>query len=235
YVVANPRGAPAVVARARAIKASLLAKRQQVRAKIAQAEAEVAHAMVAVDDATLRAPFAGIVTAKPAEVGTLAAPGIPLLTIEEERYRLEATVPESAVGQVGKGQTATVLIDAVQKQLTGPVVEIVPAADPRSRTFTVKVDLPLEPELRSGLYGKAQFAIGQTTLLTVPRTAVVERGQLQGVFVLEQDQRAHLRLVKTGKVYGNQIEILAGLHPGERVIVAGVAQVSDGSRVESGS
>lgn len=233
-VVARQRAATAEVARAQAVKASILAKRQQVRAKIAQAEAEVAHATVTLDYATLRAPFAGIVTAKPAEVGTLAAPGVPLLTIEEERYRLEVTVPESAVGQIREGQTVPVLIDAVQTPLAGPVVEIVPAADPYSRTFTVKVELPREPELRSGLYGKAQFAIGQTATLTVPRTAVVERGQLQGVFVLEPDQRTHLRLIKMGKVYDDQIEVLAGLSPGEQIVVAGVEKVTDGSRLEGG-
>ncbi|HXG21116.1 MAG TPA: efflux RND transporter periplasmic adaptor subunit [Methylomirabilota bacterium] len=233
-VVAKQRAATAEVERARAIKASLLAKRQQVLAKIAQTEAEVTSATVAVGYATLRAPFAGLVVAKPAEVGVLAAPGVPLLTLEEERYRLEATVPESAVNQVQLAQTAAVQIDAVKKPLTGPVVEIVPAADPLSRTFMVKVELPPESGLRSGMYGKVRFPAGQTTAVAVPRTALVERGQLEGVFALDHENVTHLRLVKTGKTYEDWVEILAGLSPGEHIIVADVEKVSDGRRVESG-
>ncbi|MFQ5846981.1 MAG: efflux RND transporter periplasmic adaptor subunit [Candidatus Methylomirabilales bacterium] len=233
-VAARYKATAAEVERAQAVKASLLAKKRQVFARIEQAEAEVANAKVFVGYAKIRAPVDGIIVAKAVEVGNLAAPGVSLLTVEEERYRLEAAVGESAIRRIAVGQKATVAIDALGKELSGSVVEIVPTADPLSRTFTVKIDLSSAQGLRSGLYGKARFIVGQHKAMVVPREAIVKRGQLQGVFVLDQGNIAHLRLVKTGKAYGDRIEILSGLSEGERVVVEGIGKVSDGSRVERG-
>ncbi|MBI3990393.1 MAG: hypothetical protein HY347_12360 [candidate division NC10 bacterium] len=114
----------------------------------------------------------------------------------------------------------------------GPLVEIVPAADPVSRTFTAKIALPALPGLRSGLFGKALFVAGQRQGMVVPRQAVVERGQLVGVFVLEEGKIARLRLVKMGKTFGDRVEILSGLAAGERIVVEGAQGLSDGSPVE---
>lgn len=231
-VAAKHQAALAEVLRAEEIKASLLAKREQLLARIEQAKAEVENAQVVVGYAKIPAPIHGIVVAKAVEVGNLAAPGLPLLTIEEERYRLEAAVQESEIGEIRRGWPADVALEALGQTLRGSVVEIVPAADPLSRTFTVKIDLPPTPGLRSGLYGKARFTVGQQKALVIPRKAIVERGQLEGVFVLDQEHTAHLRLVKTGKGYGDLVEILSGLRPGEQIVVEGIEKVSDGSRVE---
>ncbi|HSQ18905.1 MAG TPA: efflux RND transporter periplasmic adaptor subunit, partial [Blastocatellia bacterium] len=85
--------------------------------------------------------------------------------------------------------------------------------------------------IRSGLYGKARFSTGQTQAITISRKAVVERGQLTSVYVVDQSGIARMRLVKTGKTYGDQLEVLSGLKEGEQIVVDGVAAVSDGSRV----
>lgn len=224
----------AEVERAKEVKAALLAKRSQASARIEQAEAEVSNVTVVAGYAILHAPISGLVVAKTVEVGNLATPGVPLMTIEEERYRLEATVQESEIRKLRLGQRAGVTIEALGQELSGPVVEIVPAADPFSRTFTTKIDLPSLPGLQSGLYGKARFVVGRQEVLVVSRKAITERGQLVGVFVVESGGIARLRLVKTGKLYGDQIEILSGLSPGERVITEGIERVSDGSRIEDG-
>lgn len=112
------------------------------------------------------------------------------------------------------------------------MAEIVPAADPASRTVTVKLDLPPAPAMRSGLYGRARFALGRAEVLLVPARAVVERGQLTTVFVVGDDQRARLRLVTVGRRRGELVEALAGLAANERVAAEGVEGLKDGQRVE---
>lgn len=233
-VAARARSAAAEVARLEETRASLLARRHQALARIARAEAEVRAATIALGYARIQAPLDGVVVAKPAEVGGLAAPGVALVTIDEERYRLEAVVTESEMGRIGPGGTAVVSVDALGLELPGTVSEIVPAADPASRTFVVKLDLPRRRGLRSGLFGRAGFAVGRREMLTVPRPAVVERGQLQSVYVIGPDGTARMRLVKTGRLVGDRVEILAGLAAGERVAVEGVERLADGSRVEPG-
>jgi multidrug efflux pump subunit AcrA (membrane-fusion protein) len=231
-VAAKAKAAAAEVARARQTKASLLARERQAAARIEQAEAELARARVALTHATITAPANGIVVSKTVEVGTIATPGAALLTVEEQRYRLELSVPESDIRNVRIGQRTVATVDALGLDLQGIVVEIVPAADPTSRTFTVKVDLPGDERLRSGLYGRARFTAGQRTVMLVPRQAVRERGQLQQVFVVDGSNIARLRLVTTGKAADDRVEILSGLGEGERVVVQGAERLTDGSRVE---
>lgn len=233
-VAAKSKAAAAELQRAQRVRVSLSAKKSQTLARIDQAEEELHHAQVVFGYTTVRAPFDGIIVAKSVEIGNLAAPGAPLVTVEEERYRLEATVQQSEIKKIRIGQQAETDIDAINRKPSGPIIEIVPAADPHSRTFTVKIDLPPAPGLRSGLYGQARVVVGRQQALAILRKAVVERGQLEGVYVLDQEQIARLRLVKTGKAYGEQIEILTGLNAGERIVIEGVERVSDGSRVEGG-
>jgi multidrug efflux pump subunit AcrA (membrane-fusion protein) len=231
-VAARARGAAAEVERLEETRAALLARRSQTAARIEQAEAEVRAAGVTLGYARIQAPIAGVVVAKPVEVGNLAAPGVPLVTLEEERYRLEVLVEESQMRAVRPGQSVVSVIEALGAERAGPVVEIVPAADPASRTFVVKIDLPPLPGLRSGLFGRARFPVGAREILAVPLGALVERGQLQSVFVVEADGVARMRLVKTGRRLGDRVEILSGLSEGEQIVVEGADRVSDGRRVE---
>jgi RND family efflux transporter MFP subunit len=167
----------------------------------------------------------------------MAAPGAPLLTIESGTdYRLEASVQESQINKIHLGDQVRVHIDALgQQELAGTVVEIVPTSDPASRTYLVKISIAAtagnQQIIRSGLYGKARFITGQTQAMTIPRNAVIERGQLTSVFVVDQSGIARMRLVKTGKIYADRVEVLSGLTEGEQIVVDGVAAVNDGSRV----
>jgi multidrug efflux pump subunit AcrA (membrane-fusion protein) len=96
----------------------------------------------------------------------------------------------------------------------------------------VKIDLPARQSLRSGLYGVARFASGQRQAILIPQKAVAQRGQLAGVFVVDDAGVARLRLIKTGKSYGESVEALSGLSDGERIVVDGVANVKDGVKVQ---
>jgi len=114
----------------------------------------------------------------------------------------------------------------------GRVAELIPAADPASRSVIVKLDLPADLPLRSGMFGRARFPAGERKALVVPAAAVVERGQLSSLFVVGADGVARLRLVTLGERHGERVEVLSGLTPGERIVVEGGDGLADGSRVD---
>jgi membrane fusion protein, multidrug efflux system len=197
-----------------------LARRDIAQAGQAQARAVLNQARTSLEYSRIRAPFNGIVTHKKADSGALASPGMPIFTVEDtRRYRLEVAVNESDVRYARTGEQVAIAIEALgSAELKGNVVQIVPAADSESRAFLVKIELPADPRLRSGLFGRAQFSRGKQLALLIPRSAVVERGQLQGVFVLDQNKFASLRYVTLGKPSGSEIEVLSGLQGGERFV-----------------
>jgi len=198
------------------------ARRDMAQAGQAQASAALTQARTSLGYTQVRAPFSGMVTAKMADAGMLASPGTPLFTMEDtRRYRLEATVDESDIHLVRIGQATPVTIDALgNAPLSGKVAEIVPAADPASRSFLVKISLPADARLHSGLFGRADFARGQRQALLIPRTAIVERGQLNGVYVVDANEIAELRYVTLGAIAGENVEILSGLKDGETLVAA---------------
>jgi len=208
-----------------------LSKRQQVEARMAQAAAEVEAARVMLGFATLAAPLEGTVVERRADPGSMATPGMPLLLIEQAGLRLEAPVAESRLGTVKTGQTVEVELEGLSRTVSGRVAEIVPAVDAATRTFMVKIDLPATTGLRAGTFGRAAFAGGRRQALLVPQAAVVERGQIQGVYVVE-GETARLRLVSLGEARGEEREILAGLSGGEKVVVGPPAGLADGGRVK---
>jgi len=199
---------------------TFLARRDIAQAGQDQARAALNQAATSLDYTRIRAPFNGIVTHKKVDSGTLASPGMPIFTVEDmRRFQLEVSVNESDLWCVRPGGQVAVAIDALgNTELKGKVAQIVPTADPASRAFFVKIDLPSETRLRSGLFGRAQFSRGKQEALLIPRSAVVERGQLQGVFVLDQNKVANLRYVTLGKPSGSAIEVLSGLQGGERFV-----------------
>ncbi|HET7206326.1 MAG TPA: efflux RND transporter periplasmic adaptor subunit [Terriglobales bacterium] len=211
------------------------ARREMARAKQAQSKAALQQARTALGYTHISAPFDGLVTEKRADVGTLASPGMPIFTVEDlRRYRLEAAVNESDLQYVHHGQPVSVLIDAFgDREVKGKVIEIVPAADPASRSFLVKVELPFDPALRSGLFGRAHFTRGARTALLVPRAAIVERGQLQGVYVLDQNRIAGLRYITLGKSAAQEVEVLAGLQAGEMLIADPGSEELSGKKIQS--
>jgi RND family efflux transporter MFP subunit len=197
-----------------------LARRDIAQAGQGQARAVLSQARTSLDYTRIRAPFNGIVTHKKADSGTLASPGMPIFTVEDtRRYQLEVAINESDMRYVRtKGQVSIAIEALGDPELKGNVVEIVPAADPASRAFLVKIELPTDTRLRSGLFGRARFSRGKQLALLIPRSAVVERGQLQGVFVLDQNKFASLRYVTLGKPSGSKVEVLSGLQDGERFV-----------------
>lgn len=179
------------------------------------------------------APLAGIVRSKSADIGSTVFPSQPLMTIEDEgSYQLELAIPESMMGTVKVGTAVLVTIDAAGSTFAAKIAEIIPAADPGSRTFTAKINTA-QKGLGSGMFGRAVLTLGSSvTSLMVKKKAIVEHGALTSVWTIGSDNIARLRLVRVGKTTGERVEILSGLSDGERVVIGGVERVSEGVRVE---
>ena len=201
----------------------------QAKARVSVATMTEAETLLSYTKVT--APFDGVITRKHADVGDLATPGKPLLDMEDSTaLRLEADVPEAVVGKLSLGDKLPVRIAALEKELEGVVSEIAPTADSGSRTFLVKLDLPGTTGLRAGQFGRVAMPVGETSALRVPVSAVVQRGQMELVFIIS-DGKAQLRLVKTGKRLGNEVELVSGVSAGERVVVENVVGLVDGQPV----
>ena len=198
----------------------------EARVKVATAGLTEAETMLSY--AKVTAPFDGVVTRKLADVGDLAMPGKPLLEIEAPTsLRFEADLPEAILDRVKLGEKMPVRL---AKVIQGTVSEISPVADPVSRTFRVKLDLPATDGLRTGQFGRVSVPVAEVKLLLVPQSAVLKRGQMELVFVA-QHGKAALRLVKTGKGLEGRVEVLSGLEEGEQVIVSETAKLTDGQPV----
>ncbi|MBK6462938.1 MAG: efflux RND transporter periplasmic adaptor subunit [Myxococcales bacterium] len=200
---------------------------------IARAGLQEAEAMLAY--LSVRAPVDGVVTTKRCEVGDLALAGRPLFTIEQPgALRLEVGVPEAIAHHAALGTSLLVRVDTVERELAGKVDEVSPSADPQSRTVQVKIALPEEKgasAVRPGMFARVLVPTGEVRALEVPRAALVRRGQLELVYVVEQD-RAVLRLVRAGRERDTGVDVLAGLAAGERVVVGGLGGLVDGQPVQ---
>jgi RND family efflux transporter MFP subunit len=205
-------------------------------ARTLQAASALESARAASDQASatesftrIAAPFDGIVTEKIAEPGNMASPGMPLLRLEDTRgFRLEVRVDESRIGQIRSGDSVPVFLGNGTTSIEGRVVEVSRTVDADARAFLVKIALPDVRGLRSGEFGKARFDGTPRRALTIPASAVVRRGQLTSVFVVDKGV-ARVRLVNL-----SESEVLAGLTESEVVILSPPAGVTDGRRVSVG-
>ncbi|MFA7062160.1 MAG: efflux RND transporter periplasmic adaptor subunit [Pedobacter sp.] len=205
----------------------------RAEARLKQAQ-EVSRAATTMADYTrIVAPIPGVITSKQADLGATIFPAQPLMTIEDEgSYQLELAVPESLATRIKPGTAVLVTLDALNTSFSAKIAEIVPAADPASRTFLAKIMLPRKG-LKSGMFGRGALNLGTTVNgMSVPKQAVVEHGALTSLWVLDKGNIARMRLIRTGKTVGDRIEILSGLSDGERVVVSGAEKVTEGVKVE---
>ncbi len=197
------------------------------RANLLAAEVMLSYAEVST-------PISGWVSAKMIEEGDMAAPGRPLLVIEDlSRVKVRVSVPESAVVRLAPGQSADVTL--LERTRPATIDRIMPTGDPATRTFTVDlvIDNP-DGEIKAGMFARAAFETGVREVLHVPTSAIVERGQLQGVFTVNENDRAALLWVKLGPARDDEIEVVSGLRPGERYLPTPAPEVRDGVRVVTG-
>jgi len=204
---------------------------ETAQAKSRMANAAEAEAKTMLGYTKIVASFDGVITRKLADVGDLALPGKILLQMENPAsLRFEADLPEALIGNLKLGDQLPVHIAAITNEMAGTVAEISPAADANSRTYVVKLDLAGPTGLRSGQFGRVAVPVGEISAIRIPAAAVIQHGQMEMVFVTANGH-AQLRLVKTGRRIGNDMEIVSGLNSGEQVVIEGSASLADGQPV----
>jgi RND family efflux transporter MFP subunit len=225
-------GAEAKYKAASANERALEAKRKEIQARGEQARAQKSSAETMLSYSRIVAPLDGVVTQRSVDAGTVVMPGTRLIVVEETaHYRLEASLPEELFAKIRVGEETAVA--TARGQFQGRVAEVVPASDPGSRTFLVKVNLPSNCSCQSGEYATALFPVEQSPRMSIPRAAVVEHGELEGVYVVNSQGSVEYRLIKVGKSWGKRIEVVSGLNPGDRVAVTQVERLRDGVHVEA--
>jgi RND family efflux transporter MFP subunit len=203
------------------------------------ATAGLAEAETMARYATVRAPIAGVVTAKRVNAGDMGLPGQPLCVIEDpSSFRFEATIPETLIRHVAVGARLDVKLDMLDHAVAAPVVEIAPTTDAASRTVLVKLTLPADPTLRVGAFGRVLVPSVATPIVTVPAGAVRRLGQLTSVFVAHGG-KAQLRLVRVGRTLGDgadaRVEITAGVQADDAIVVDHLEALVDGQPITTGA
>ncbi len=194
----------------------------QAASKRADAEVEVAkekvrEGEVSTNYSRITSPISGLVAERLVAAGDLARPGEPMFRIHDPRdLRLEANVREGLSGAVAAGDAAVVELPALEREVEGQVDEIVPAADPRSRTFLIKVAVPPQDGLLPGMFGRVRLSSGSREAVYVPAAAVERVGQLMTLLV-QDGERWTRRYVTAGDADGGRLEILTGLDGGETI------------------
>jgi RND family efflux transporter MFP subunit len=167
----------------------------------------------------VRAPAAGVVAERKTAVGDLAQPGQILASLyDPDRLQIEAEVNDNYREQVKVGQSAQVSVPAVKFEATLPIAEIFPISASGSRTFKVRTGRLQNPALMPGMFARLLLPLGHSRGILIPQAAIKTVGQLTMVEVAK-DQTSELRQVKLGRQVGDQVEILAGLHAGDRIML----------------
>ena len=207
---------------------------EQARGQLIAARSQIDEIDSKIRDAKSVAPFDGVITKKLVEVGDPVQPGQPMIMYADmSKLQIEVEVPARLMPGVKKGMVVPARLDVGGVDLQAQVVQIFPIADPDRHTVTVKLDLPPGAPGGAGMY--AEVMINDINarvrdLPVVPKDALVWRGSLPGIYVLNDQNKRVLRLVRTGRDVGaDGIAILSGLNAGERIVVKGLEPEQPGS------
>lgn len=207
------------------------------RLQVARQQLREVNALLAYTRIT--APFSGVVTQRPVDEGSIANPGMPLLTIEQAgELNVTATVPENHIALVHKGDRVTVEVRSIGATMAGTVSELSPSATQTGGQYAMKVALSQHDRsrLRAGMYAAVRLAGRQRATgaaqLMVKRSSVVSKDQLTGVYVMSAEGRAVLHWVRLGREVGDRVVVLSGLNAADRVIEGTSARLYNGLRVQ---
>ncbi len=211
----------------------------KIRLQFQMAEQQVGIARASYDTATAQmryatvtAPFAGVITQKMANAGAMAAPGQPVLVLENtDKLQVQTSVSHDVFSQLKVGTEVGLNAEGQSTSIVGKVANLVPSADPMTHSHLVKIDLPKNSGVRSGSFVQVAFKLGERDGVRVPESAVLNRAGITGVFVVDPQGIAKYRMVRTGTAEAGQVEILAGLNPGEKVVSTSTAALQNGDKV----
>lgn len=193
------------------------------RAAQAQLEAAAAAASQAAtvrSFATVTAPYGGVVAARHVELGETVTPGMPLMTgFDPNDLRVIADIPQFRLGGISRNTPAQVEFPTLNQRVRASSVIVLPAADARTHTTRVRITLPRYVDgTYPGMYARVQFSVGRARKLLIPASAVVQRTEVTGVYVVSEAEGIRLRQIRLGDAVGEaEVEVLAGLRPGEEV------------------
>lgn len=186
----------------------------------------------------ITAPFAGVVTNTFVKEGDMANPGMPLVSIEgASKLQVLAMVSENNINQIKKGMPVKVLVKSSNENLTGKVSEVSRSATNTGGQYLVKINLDkTDGSVLSGMFVNVQFPLENkkqeaSETVLIPESALVKQGQLTGVYTIGTDNVAILRWLRTGKTFGNQVEVLSGLSANEQYIIAAEGKLYNGVKV----
>ncbi len=196
-----------------------VAEAKAAQAGINQAAGTVNEIRSHLADTLLLAPFDGIIVKRLQEPGDMGLPGVPVATLQTPQgLRLEAEVPSTCAGRYSIGMAVTVRIDTPAQSVGAQIDEISPEVDPQTRTRLIKVALPAMAGVQPGYFGRLEQACDSHEALLIPAGAVQHIGQLEVVKVVAEGRQS-MRHIRTGKAFGDRIEVVSGLHAGENVII----------------
>lgn len=185
----------------------------------------------------ITAPFSGVITNKFIDEGAMANPGMPLISVEGKgEFEVMAMVPESEISKVKKGTVVDVIIKSLNETIKGKVAEVSTSAKNTGGQYLVKINLnKTDVKILSGMFATVQFPIAKTKtteqMILISKDALVERGQLLGVYTVSESNRALLRWLRLGRTFGNQIEVLSGLSTNESYIVSSDGKLYNGAKI----
>lgn len=202
---------------------------QAAKAQLAVAEAGGGQAAATRGYATVIAPYSGVVSARHVELGEMAVPGKPLMTgFDPGELRVTASMPQRELDAVRKLASASVEFPALNKRVQASKLSILPAADAQTHTTQVRLELPPGIEgLYPGMFARAYFAIGRAKKLLIPATAVARRSEVAAAYVVGDNGEIRFRQLRLGETTGDaEVEVLAGVAPGEKVALDPVAALA---------
>lgn len=199
---------------------------------LAAAKAGLDQAEFQLNYANVRAPFDGVIVQKMAVAGDLAAPGNPIVVIENLRsLSVQTEVSQDLYAVLNVGDTAQIQVDGVPNSMRGEIYSLVSAANPRTRGHTTKLSLPEVNNVNSGTFARISFVRGERQAILLPVEALVTRAGIQGVFVVGADNLVSFRMVRIGENLNGHFEVQAGLDVGEQVVVSNNQTLVNGDRV----
>lgn len=184
----------------------------------------------------LRAPFNGVVTSRMIEVGDMANPGVPLLSVEEPgNYEVVASIPESEISKVKSGTEVKVFVRSLQAEVKGKVTEVSTSARNTGGQYLVKVVMDkTDSNILSGMYATVQFPVESSkdlSAILIPTDALVHKGELTGIYTVSESNTAILRWLRLGREYGENVEVLSGLSADEKYIVSAESKLTNGAKL----
>jgi RND family efflux transporter MFP subunit len=187
---------------------------------------------------SLKAPFTGVVTQKLSEVGSIANPGMPILTIEQNAvFQVSASITESDIGKIHLADLASIQIKSTGKSFDGKIIQINPSSQFTGGQYIVKISIPItaNKEIYAGMFANVIIPVKDMRQIDnaalIPLSAIINRDELKGIYTVSADNTASLRWIRLGKTYGDKVEVISGLSKDEKFIRSSKSKLYNGAPV----